>query len=280
MVACLPQVALNQDGQARVIGLTLETRPDTIDEAEVRRFREYQCTRVQLGVQHTDEGILKGINRGHGVKEVATAIRLLKDNGFKVDIHLMPNLPGATIEKDAAMFHRVLTDPSLQADQWKIYPCSVVPWTVIEKWHRSGKYVPYPDEKLYELLVRTKASVHPWIRLNRVVRDIPSTYITGGCCTTNMRQHLLDGMKARALRCRCMRCREVKDQEFSEPTFKVSRHWRGVEIFREMCDKSCSRISWLQVRRYLSSGAVEYFLSFEAPDETILYGFLRLRIPS
>jgi histone acetyltransferase (RNA polymerase elongator complex component) len=113
----------------------------------------------------------------------------------QVDLHLMPNLPDATVELDEAMFNKVLADPELQADQWKVYPCSVVPWTVIEKWHREGLYVPYSDKSLFDMLMRVKAKVHPWIRRNRVIRDIPNQYISGGCANTNMRQMLQDKMK-------------------------------------------------------------------------------------
>lgn len=103
------------------------------------------------------------------------------------------------------MFNKVLTDPNLEADQWKIYPCSVVPWTVIEKWHREGTYIPYSDASLLEMLIRVKSRVHPWIRLNRVIRDIPNQYISGGCATTNMRQVLQKSMERSGIYCRCIR---------------------------------------------------------------------------
>ena len=52
------------------------------------------------------------------------------------------------------MFKRVLSDPELQADQWKVYPCEVTPWTIIKKWFDKGEYVPYPENDLIEMLVR------------------------------------------------------------------------------------------------------------------------------
>ena len=104
----------------------------------------------------------------------AQAVRLLKDSGFKVDIHLMPLLPGASPAADLAMFRDVLLSPDLQVDQWKIYPCEITPWTVIKKWYDEGKYVPYSEGELIDVLTRVKAKVHPWIRLNRVIRDIPN----------------------------------------------------------------------------------------------------------
>ena len=171
---------LNESASTKIIGLTLETRPDTITVAELRLLRSYGCTRVQLGVQHTDEAVLAKVNRGHGRVATAVALQLLKDACYKVDIHLMPNLPGASVEIDKQMFDAVLTDPLLQADQWKIYPCETVPWTVIKKWFDEGSYVPYDEAALTEVLLYGKSRVHPWIRLNRVVRDIPSNYIFGG----------------------------------------------------------------------------------------------------
>lgn len=60
---------LNETAATKIIGLTLETRPDTICADEIRLLRSYGCTRVQLGVQHIDEEILNKVNRGHGRTE-------------------------------------------------------------------------------------------------------------------------------------------------------------------------------------------------------------------
>lgn len=233
----------NESSDVKIIGLTLETRPDTIGPEELQRLRKYGCTRVQLGIQHTDDAILKKINRQCTTADSIRAIRLLKDAGFKVDIHLMPNLPGSSPERDLAMFDQVLSDPGLQCDQWKIYPCEITPWTVIkvgpardrrlraarnklsfltfpdpydlpqfsppQQWFDSGKFTPYSDEELIEVLIETKAKVHPWIRLNRVVRDIPSQYILGGINAPSLRGAIQTLMKKRGLACRCIRCREV-----------------------------------------------------------------------
>ena len=152
------------------------------------------------------------------------------------------------------MFNEVLHDEDLQADQWKIYPCEVVPWTVIEKWHRERKYVPYDEDALSDVLIDVKRQVHPWIRLNRVVRDIPSQYIVGGVDRPSMRQDVLKEMKKMGLRCRCIRCREIKGRDKSEEAV-------------------------LKVRKYRASGGIEYFISFETPDEQWIFGFARLRIP-
>lgn len=265
----------NWTAKTRVIGLTLETRPDTICGDELKLMRTYGCTRVQLGIQHLDDGVLNHINRRCTSQHVAKAIRMLKDTGFKVDGHWMPNLPGSSIEKDKMLFSRLLgvrnmlpkrwksangdhweeydlEEPDYQTDQWKIYPCAVVPWTDIEKWYKEGTYVPYEEGDLVDLLLKTKSLVFPWIRLNRIIRDIPSDYILCSSDKSNMRQELADMMRIDGTRCNCIRCREVK-----------GRDWDGQHV--------------VVVRKYNASGGTEYFIGAESKDNNTLYGFVRLR---
>jgi ELP3 family radical SAM enzyme/protein acetyltransferase len=245
---------INESARTKIIGLTLETRPDCINLVELRRFRRYGCTRVQIGVQHTDDAVLRLVNRGHGLRESVDGLRMLMDCGFKVDLHLMPDLPGSSLQKDRAMLDRVLFSSDLRGDQLKLYPHSVVPWTRTKKWLDEGKFRPMSSEALCELLIWFKSRVHPWIRLNRVVRDIPGHYISGGNDVTNLRQVLQERMACRGLRCACIRCREVG---------------RSRERLHE---------AEMVVRRYRASGGDEYFLSFETPDRRTIFGFLRLRI--
>lgn len=244
----------NETAAVKIIGITLETRPDCITPEELRRFRRYGCTRVQLGIQHTDDAILKKINRGHTLAEAVQALKLLRDCCYKTDIHLMPNLPGSDPEKDRAMFDYVLHSPDLQADQWKIYPCEITPWTVIKKWYDEGSYVPYSDDKLIELLMDVKMEVHPWIRLNRVIRDIPSQYILGGMDEPNLRQVICNKMIKRGTPCKCIRCREVKTDDAA------------------IASAECV------VREYEANEGDEYFISFETPDRSKICGFARLRL--
>lgn len=206
-MSLLKERELNEKTDIRIIGVTLETRPDCINKVEIRHLRDCGCTRVQLGIQHTDQDILDKINRRCTPKHNVRGIKMLKDAGFKVDIHLMPDLPGSNPEKDKAMFDQVLEDPDLQADQWKIYPTSVVKHSLIEKWYEEGSYVPYADTDhgnlLVDVLCHVKAKVHPWIRLNRVIRDIPEVSILGGNDDTNMRQKIERILKERGTPCGC-----------------------------------------------------------------------------
>lgn len=248
---------VNETSRCKIIGVTLETRPDTVTEEMLVELRRFGCTRVQLGVQHTDDAILAKVNRQATREDTIRAIKLLKDSCFKVDIHLMPDLPGATPEIDKAMFDDVLQSPNLQADQWKIYPCQTTPFTVIEEWYRQGLYVPYGLDKLIDVLLYAKRRVHPWIRLNRVIRDIPVDYVLAGVEVANLRQLLAHKLQASGERCQCIRCREVKGDR------GVAAKLRGAV---------------LQERTYEGSEGTEVFLSVESPDARTIFGFLRLRV--
>jgi len=233
---------LNEVAEVKIIGLTLETRPDHVNKHELRRLRRFGCTRVQIGVQHTDDAILSHINRGHTVAQSIKAVKLLKETGFKVDIHLMPDLPSSDPELDWEMFQYVLDSEDLQADHWKVYPCEVVPFSQIEKWYAEGTYMPYTERDpilLTNLLVEMKSRVPPWIRLNRVIRDIPEVSIIAGNVNTNLRQVIFQELKKRGQCCKCIRCREVRDWP------ETAEHLR------------------IRIRPYRSSCGTEYFISVE-----------------
>jgi len=251
------EIMINRTARCRVIGITLETRPDFITKEEIMRFRRYGITRVQIGVQHTDDKILKKINRECYTKDTINCLRLLKNNGFKIDIHLMPDLPFSSFEKDKEMFDRVLSDPDLQADQWKIYPCEITPYTVIEKWYNEGKYQPMEPKQLIELILYVKPLVPEWIRLNRIIRDIPNQHIIGGNEKTNLREDIQKELKKRGQECRCIRCREVRQNK---------------KVLEEASNAQ------LVIRKYQASGGDELFISFETQDLKNIYGFVRLRL--
>jgi ELP3 family radical SAM enzyme/protein acetyltransferase len=248
------EISLNENATIHIIGLTIETRPDSISIDEIKQLRKYNCTRVQLGVQHTSNSVLKIIKRGHTIETVYNAIQILKNNCFKVDIHLMPNLPGSDYKLDKDMLEQSLYNPLLQADQYKIYPTAIVPWTKINEWFQNGTYIPYNDELLFKLIKEFKQKIQKWKRLNRIIRDIPSTYISGGYNKyyVNLRQLLQDDMVKNNWKCNCIRCREIKNNIISSEDIK------------------------LNILHYNASNGDEYFISYET--DNYLIGFIRLRL--
>ena len=237
--------------ECRIIGVTLETRPDVVSVEEIIDLRRYGCTRVQLGIQHTHDDVLRKVRRGCTTRDSVRAIRLLKNSGFKIDAHLMPNLPGSCPKKDAEMLTEMLENSKLFVDQLKVYPCEIVPWTAIHKWFKSGEYVPYSDNLLADVVANFKERVPPWVRLNRVLRDIPSLYKVGhSVLPTDWRARVQRRMRKP---CACIRCREIGGNA-----------------------PSSSLPARLVVRTYEASGGLEVFLSYETRNW--LFGFARLRL--
>lgn len=257
------EIEINETSKVHIIGLTLETRPDTININEIANLRRYNCTRIQLGVQHTNNAVLRKIQRGHTIERAYEAIKLLKNNCYKVDIHIMPNLPGASYDIDKVMLDEILYDQRIQVDQYKIYPTAIVPFTRIKKWFDEGSYIPYDDMKLYELIKDFKKKVQKYKRLNRIIRDIPGHYIEGGYSTkyVNMRQLLQDDMRLNKWGCKCIRCREIKGN---------CAYHNNIELI-ELIE--------LNIEKYRGSDSDEYHISFDTKcDKNYLIGFLRLRL--
>ena len=162
--------------RVHVVGLGVETRPDSITISEIKRFRKYGVTRVEIGVQHTDDNLLRRVNRGHLVKHSKDAVKLLKEYGFKVEIHIMADLPGATPEGDKECYREVLQGEDLIPDYLKDYPCLDVDFTKIKEWKETGKWKPYaertPDARdLKDVLIYRQQITPKWVRVNRVQRD-------------------------------------------------------------------------------------------------------------
>ena len=264
------EIKIAEQSEKRIIGLTLETRPEYLNPRQIRRMRRFNVTRVQIGVQHIDNEVLEYIDRGCSLEQIIRGNDVWKKNGGKVDWHLMPDLPGSSKERDLEMFKKIfgiqsiieinknyfkydLKHPELQADQLKIYPCSVVDWTKIKEWYENGTYKPYSENKddLIEVLVFIKKNVFPWIRINRIIRDIPTMNIIGGNVDVNLHQKLID---REDIVSDDIRCREVG---------RRSGNIEEAELF---------------IREYNGIESTEYFISYESPDKRILYGFLRLRI--
>jgi ELP3 family radical SAM enzyme/protein acetyltransferase len=259
------EITINESAKLKIIGITIETRPDHINKGELKRLRTYGVTRIQLGVQSIYDDVLDGVNRNHKVEHSIKAIKDCKDCGFKVDIHVMPDLPGTTFEKDMYMVEHILTSQDFMADYIKWYPCLDVDFTEIREWKKSGKWVPWADsdngEKILQLGLKIKEFSKEYIRYNRIQRDFPEEHgnvvgYSSSNIKSNFRQMLHAEMKRRGLECKCIRCREVKDR---------------------VTDSELKN-AYMKVDEYKASGGVEYFISYNSSDNKLLYGFVRLRV--
>ncbi len=237
---------MNETTKHRMVALVLETKPDCFDVEEVLR---YGCTRIEFGVQNLDDKILESVNRGHGLRESIEATTKAKQAGLKVDYHMMLGLPGATIESDVSMFEELFKNPALKPDGLKIYPTLLMKQAALYKKFLSGEYKPIDDNYVFEVLKQVKPKIPRYVRIKRIMRDIPLTKTDGNLRKGNIRE-----LVCRAIICNCIRCREVGRKKTSGINPEIN------------------------VYEYHASGAKEFFISADDSKSDSIIGFLRLRI--
>ena len=248
-----PVHLINETAPHRNVGLVVETRPDEITPDELAWFRHLGVTKVQMGAQSLDDHILEINARGHTAAETHRAVALLRAAGFKIVLHWMPNLLGATLDTDRADFPRLWE--GLCPDEIKIYPTQLLENAPLYEYWRRGEYQPYTQEELVALIADLKPAIPRYCRVNRVVRDIPSTHVVAGNKRTSLRQDVHAELRRRGTRCNCIRCREVREQAVETSALE------------------------LDDLAYPADSAEEHFLSFVTPEDKIA-GFLRLCLPN
>ncbi len=250
---------LNEKAKHRCVALCIETRPDVCGKEEINRMLNFGATRCEIGVQIPDDRIYKKIKRGHTVKDVLEATRLLKDFGFKTGYHMMVNLPGSNVKHDFEMFKKIFEDSDFKPDQIKIYPTQVIKGAKLVKLYEGGKYKTYSEKELIELILKIKRIVPEHCRIMRVMREIPFSYLVSGTKRIDLRNILFNELVKRKIECKCIRCREVG-----------FRLLRGEKVKKDVKTKR---------KEYEASKGKEIFISAENSDK-ILFGICRLRIPS
>ena len=274
----LAEQSINESAICKIIGMTIETRPDYINQKTIEKYIKYGVTRVQFGIQSIYDDVLKLIKRGCTHQDSINASRILHDCGYKFIVHIMPNLPYpdedgnmyTCVEKDEEMFDYLINSSDIQADEWKVYPTSVtiadtdekaIP-TKLEKWFTQGRYVPYSDQDVIELALRVKTKLfekdHTWLRITRFIRDIPIQNIQGGASIPNARQIIHQRLRDEGKECPCIRCREIRNNKFDHNDVFVT------------------------VKCYKASGGTEYHISKNVliQNNTKMIGFIRLRLSS
>ncbi|MFX0036935.1 MAG: tRNA uridine(34) 5-carboxymethylaminomethyl modification radical SAM/GNAT enzyme Elp3 [Candidatus Hermodarchaeota archaeon] len=252
-----------ETSKRRVIGITIETRPDYCKEKDVDRMLNYGTTRVELGIQTVYDYIYNLVKRAHTTKDSMEAIRIAKDAGLKINAHIMPNLPGSNYSQDIELFNELFSNSMYRPDMLKIYPTLVINGTELYNWWKEGKYSPYSDAKLIDLIAKAKANLPSYVRIQRIMRDIPATLIEAGCKNSNLRQLVQERLREINESCKCIRCREY-----------------GIIKSKNIIDeKSFDKIKLYRLD-YDASQGKEIFLSYENKKENYLIGYLRLRKPS
>ncbi|MCD8506729.1 tRNA uridine(34) 5-carboxymethylaminomethyl modification radical SAM/GNAT enzyme Elp3 [Candidatus Woesebacteria bacterium] len=246
----------NENAPVRCVGLTIETRPDNISEKEVLRIRRLGATKTQIGFQSLNDEVLEKNKRGHDVAATRRAVAMLRQAGFKIHAHWMPNLYGSNPEMDREEYGVLFSDPDFKPDELKIYPCALIPSAELMQYHERGEWYSYSEETLNELLAYCLTHTPEWARLTRVVRDIPSTETVDTHIKTNQRQLVQNALQKQgsADKMQDIRAREIRRQTPTEPIT-------------------------LKVTEYDTAVSKEHFIQFVDAQNRIL-GFCRLSLPT
>ena len=248
---------INERAAHRMVGLTVETRPDWCDGRVLPFLLDAGVTRVEIGVECLEDEVLAAVGRAHGSGDVVRATREARDRGLKVCYHWMLGLPGMDPDRDLRGFRRLWEDPAYRPDLLKIYPTLVLPGTALFDDWKAGRYAPYDSPTAAELLARMKREIPPWVRIQRIQRDIPARLIAAGVRASNLRQLALRRLEAEGRRCPCLRCREAGRRSTPPPdAFEITE------------------------TTYPAGDGSETFLAWEDPSTDTVAGFLRLRFPS
>ncbi len=255
---------LNEKAKHRCVALCIESRPDTIsrNRETINELLNLGCTRVELGVQCLDDKIYKTVNRGHSLKEVIEATKMLKQAGFKIGYHMMLGLPSSNPNKDLKMFKALFKDNNFKPDQIKIYPCQVIKGAKLEKDFKEHRYRPYTMEQIKEIVIKIFKFIPNYCRVMRIMREIPPEFLIAGTTRIDLRKDIELELIKRKFKSK------INEIRFREIGFALRDLKPGKKIDQNLK---------LKVTKYKASEGIEYFLEF-VNKQNILFGLCRLRI--
>lgn len=244
----------NETADHRVVGLVIETRPDTITIENLSLLRRLGCTKIQMGIQSVNQDILKQNKRAISLEKIKESFALLRIFGFKIHAHFMVNLFGSTPEKDKQDYLEFSTNKAYLPDEVKLYPCVLVEGTKLCDCFEQGTWIPYTHEELLDVLTFDTLHTPPFARISRMIRDISAHDIVAGNKKANLRQLVENNLAKQNAEVTEIRYREIS-------TASTNREELSLESVE-----------------YETTMSTEYFLQWVTPEKKIA-GFLRLSLP-
>lgn len=123
--------------KGEIKSIRISTRPDYINEKILDILKQYNVRDIELGAQSLNEEVLAFAKRGHTVKDVENASRLIKDYGFSLGLQMMIGLPLDSVERSKETAKKIL---ELGAKSTRIYPTLVINNTDLADLYKAGKY--------------------------------------------------------------------------------------------------------------------------------------------
>ena len=244
----------NETAVHRMVGFTVETRPDLVTDDSLRLLRQMGVTRLQIGVQSLDPQVLQLNRRAISVAQMQTAFALARAFGFKIHAHFMVNLLGATPAEDKEDYRRFVNEQEFRPDEVKLYPCALVEGARLNTHYADKSWQPYSEEVLVDILVADTLITPPFTRISRMIRDFSAPDVIAGNKKTNLRQMVERQIEQSGEKIHEIRYREISTGEV-RPELLV-----------------------LEILGWETSNTREFFLQWVDLDYRIA-GFLRLSLP-
>ncbi|CAL5972614.1 Histone_acetyltransferase Elp3 [Hexamita inflata] len=271
------QIQFAARSSCKMVALTLETRPDYCEPRHLAQMLRYGTTRLEIGVQSVYQDVIAAVNRGHTIRSVVRCFGQSRDAGFKMIAHMMPNLVHTSVNRDLWGFRELFESLKFRPDGLKVYPTLVIRGTELYEQWRQEKYTRnYPHHTLINLLADILSIIPPYVRIYRIMRDIPLPLITSGVEAANLRELALAELTRRGQFSMEIRQREAG---ISQATSEEIERKTGLD--RGFTDFKTHKLEVVR-RDYAAGGSVETFISAEQPGGVgchppILVGLLRLR---
>lgn len=249
------EIKRNETSKIRSIGLTIETRPDWAEEKHCKQMLKYGCTRLEIGVQTTDENCLKKINRGHTIQQTKKAFQIAKDMCLKINAHIMIGLPYSNQKTDETTLKELFQNPAYRPDMLKIYPCLVVKGTKLYELYKKGKFTPLTTTQASKIIANAYKYIPRYTRVMRIQRDTPTTITEQGIEHSNLRQYVDQELQKQKItpldiRAREIGLRQLKGQKVENLKIKIQQYEssNGTEHFIDACDKNDTLLGFIRLR--------------------------------
>lgn len=163
----------------RIVGLSIATRPDCINEDIAKLIKSYSdryyvC--VELGLQTASDEIGKIINRGYTTKQFVEAVKILNKYEINVITHIMCGLPGENRDGENVPIQIKETIDlvnSLNIHGIKIHSTYIVKNTLLDEMYEKGEYIPLELDEYFEDLTYITTHLNPNIIVHRICADAP-----------------------------------------------------------------------------------------------------------
>ncbi len=157
----------------RIVGLSVATRPDCIDENIAELLKSYAdkyYVSVELGLQTANEKTGKIINRCYTNADFTKAVDILNKYNVDVVTHVMVGLPNEN-EKDIQNTVKFLNKHNTQGI--KIHSCYIVKNTKLAEMYDEGKYTPLKLDDYLNSCAYILTHINPDVVIHRVSGDAP-----------------------------------------------------------------------------------------------------------